>query len=71
MLSIGWIIFGKALVLATWAEIKDVREARKERGVDPSLVAAFKEEWERRCAKQPRMLPDLRARPLDGAGPVD
>jgi hypothetical protein len=71
MLSIGWVIFGKALVLATWAEIQDVRTARKERGVDPSLLLAFKEEWERRCAKHPRALPDLRPRPLNDTGPVD
>ena len=71
MLSIGWVMFWKALILAGWAELKDYRETQKERGVDPSLLAAFQREWDRRRAKQPLTLPDLRARPLDNVGPVD
>lgn len=63
-MSIGWVIFFKAIVLAVWAEYKDMRERRKERGVNPALLAAFKEEWDRRRAKQPLALPDLTSDPL-------
>lgn len=56
-MSIGWIIFWKSLILTLWSEFGEFRQRRKNRGVDPSLVAAFKEEWDRRRAKQPLALP--------------
>lgn len=56
-MSIGWIMFWKALILTLWSEFQEFRKKRKDRGVDPSLVAAFKEEWDRRRAKQPLALP--------------
>jgi len=70
-MSIGWIMFFKALILGVWSEIKDVREKRKERGVDPSLVAALKEEWDRRRAKQPLALPYFPPEVGEGRGPVE
>ncbi len=70
-MSIGWIMFFKALILGIWSEIKDVREKRKERGVDPSLVSALKEEWDRRRAKQPLALPYFPPESGEGVGPVE
>ena len=56
MLSIGWVMFWKAVVLTFWATIQEIREAKREKGIDPSLLAAFKREWDRRRAKQPLAL---------------
>lgn len=70
-MSIGWIIFWKALILGAWSEIQEIREKRKERGVSPSLVLAFKEEWDRRRAKQPLALTYRRSEPGETIGPVE
>lgn len=61
-MDIGTVIFFKALVLAGWAGYKEVRDARKAKaeGFDPELVSAVKDEWDRRCSRQPRMLTDNR-----------
>lgn len=53
MLSIGWVIFWKCVIVCAWAEFQDAREAK----VDKRLLAAFQREWDRRRAKQPPALP--------------
>lgn len=70
MLSIGWVMFWKAIVLSVWATFQELRDARKARGVDPRLVVAFQEEWQRRRAKQPLALTYRPAEGLGGVGPV-
>lgn len=70
-MSIGWIIFWKALILGVWSEIKEIREKRKERGVNPSLALAFKEEWDRRRAKQPLALTYRPTELGETIGPVE
>ncbi len=63
-MSIGWIMFWKALILSLWAAYKEHREKKKAREVDPALVARFNEEWSRRSAKQPLLLTDKRTEVL-------
>ena len=63
-MSIGWIMFWKALILSLWAAFKDHREKQKAREVDPVLIARFNQEWTRRCSQQPLMLTDKRTEVL-------
>lgn len=67
-MSIGWVMFWKALILAVWSSYKDFRQDRKDKGFSPSLVLYCKERWDRRCAEQPRLLTDQRSRVLDDTG---
>lgn len=57
MSSLAVVMFWKAVIVGIWSEYKEMRERRKARGVSPGLIAALKEEWDRRCAEQPRALP--------------
>lgn len=59
-MSIGWIMFWKAFILALWAAFKEHREKKKAEAVDVELLARFNDEWNRRSAKQPLMLTDRR-----------
>lgn len=59
-MSIGWIMFWKAVVLTLWASFKEARENK----VDKELLRRFQEEWDRRRAKRPLMLTDQRSKLL-------
>lgn len=61
VMSIGWVIFCKTIIVWLWGEYQDWRKARKDR----SLGQLFYEEWRRRSAKHPLALPDLRAERRD------
>lgn len=71
MVNIGEVIFWKAVVLSGWAAFQEAREARLHDRVWQALVARFQHEWDRRRAKQPLALTDLRAERLKGFGPLD
>jgi hypothetical protein len=62
MTHLAWVIFWKTLILSVWGTFKEYREKRQSQGVDPRLVALLKHEWDRRSAKQPRLLTDQRTR---------
>ena len=67
MLSIGWVIFWKALILTAWATFQEVREERRAKGeaeLWDALKARFQSEWQRRCAEKPRLLTHLPAEHL-------
>lgn len=65
MLSIGWVMFWKAVVLTAWTTYQEIRDERRRKGVDPLLVAIFNQEWQRRRAKQPLALTDRTAGTLE------
>lgn len=71
MLSIGWVMFWKAVVLTAWATYQEIRDERRRKGVDPILVAIFNHEWQRRRAKQPLALTDRTAEPLHDVRAVE
>ena len=67
MLSIGWIMFGKAVVISLWVLIfGDKDEDAEWKG----LLAKFKAEWDRRRAKQPLALTYRPADAPDSVGTV-
>jgi hypothetical protein len=70
MLSIGWVIFWKCVVLWVWADIQDFRKARKEGTKPEGIGVLLYEEWKRRTAKQPPALLDLRSEHAEEFGPV-
>lgn len=57
-MSIGWVMFFKALALWLWADFCDWRQRRKKR----TEAALLYEEWQRATAKQPRALTDQRTK---------
>ena len=64
MLSIGWVIFWKAVILSGWATFQEVRDERRRKGdaeLWAALKARFEREWNRRCAEKPRALTHLPA----------
>lgn len=65
MLSIGWVIFWKALILAVWGDIQEMREAKREGRRSDAFGSILYEEWKRRTAKQPLALTDARSDPLE------
>lgn len=71
MLSISWVMFWKAVVLATWATYQEIRDERRKKGVEPWLVVAFNKEWQRRRAKQPLALTDRSAETLQDSRTID
>lgn len=64
MLSIGWVIFWKCVILCAWAEFQEAREKRKFR----ILLARFQAEWNRRRAKHPLALPYFPPDGLESVG---
>lgn len=74
MLSIGWVVFWKALILAAWASYTEERDRRKARRLPPiskAMLVAFEKEWQRRRAKQPLLLVHRFTDPAESVGPVD
>lgn len=71
MLSIGWVMFWKAVVLTAWATYQEIRDERRRKGVEPWLVVAFNKEWQRRRAKQPLALPDRSTEPFQDGRTID
>lgn len=71
MLSIGWIMFWKAVVLSAWATYQEIRDERRRKGVDPILIAIFNHEWQRRRAKQPLALTDRTTSSLENVGTLE
>ena len=52
------VIFLKSAVIAAWETYSATRP-------DKLLLLKFKAEWDRRCAEQPLLLPDLSANRTD------
>ena len=64
-MSIGWIMFWKALILALIGSFQEHREKKKQaKKESDELLARFNEEWDRRSAEQPLLLTDRRSETL-------
>lgn len=62
MAYLAQVVFLKSLMLAAWISFKEAREAGLIDRAWQSLLLRFKQEWDRRRAKQPLMLTDQRTR---------
>ena len=51
MLSIGWVVFWKCVIVCAWSEFQDARA----RGDFARLLARFQQEWDRRRAVMRRL----------------
>lgn len=70
-MSIGWLMFWKALVLSLWGAVEIAWETFQKRKADKALVGRFQQEWDRRRAKQPLALADLRTDHLEAVRPAE
>lgn len=71
MSYLAQVVFLKSLILAAWISFKEAREAGLIDRAWQSLLLRFKQEWDRRRAKQPLMLTDQRAERGSGSGSVE